>query len=236
MSRSTAWIVLIASLIGVYLIHFWMERFAAEEICEQRARLILTAMEADRYITSSVIKPALWKEFGDDRFVIEAMSSSFGARNVFNRIRESYPAFSFKHACLDPRNRRNLATDQEKEIIAQFARDPELTLWDGVMKHTGERRSYIATPVRITDQCLKCHGEPEEAPENIQEIYGTEYGYSKKPGELIGALIVSVPLELANNFGIETYGFLGALLCLVLAPFIIALRSRETPSDEASHE
>jgi len=235
MSRPVLWIGLLSSLAAAYFVCYRLQARYVRTTSEEKARLLLTAMEADRYVTSKVIKPALWKAYGHDKFVVEAMSSSFGARNVFNRICETYPEYHFKHACLDPRNRRNLATGYEREIIAYFRRKPHATEWSGVMTIEGERRVVVAKPIISKPQCLKCHGRPQDAPQQIRQIYGTKYGYNRKPNELIGALVVSIPLQGDNPSILGNFGLQAIIFGLILLPFILAyaaiVRKESHPSD-----
>jgi hypothetical protein len=235
--KTVAWLVFFASIFGMVCWVLYGPKSARIRGSEEKARVMLAAMEADRYITSKVIKPALWKAYGDDKFVVEGMSSSFGARNVFNKIQKSYPDYHFKHACFDPRNRRNLADESEKEVLRHFSEDSSLKEWSGVLVVQGEERFAVAKPIYHETRCAKCHGNPADAPEEMVEVYGTEYGYGRKEGDLVGALVVSVPLELAVSTDIEALLQVIIGIALIAVPFLLgmSLRARFSASSDASH-
>jgi hypothetical protein len=216
---------------GMLLVQQKIDNRSRRRIAEDRAYVLLTAMEADRHVTSKIIKPALWEEFGKETFVVEAMSSSFGARNVFNRIREQYPDYHFKHSCFDPRNRRNLADAAELEVLNVFLQHTELEEWSGVQVIQDEERWVVAKPIFHKTRCAGCHGNPSDAPQDILETYGSEYAFGRKDGDLIGALLVSVPLQTATGHAPSPWipQALGA--SLIVFPFLFALRAgRYTPT------
>ncbi|HEY4252333.1 MAG TPA: DUF3365 domain-containing protein, partial [Roseomonas sp.] len=56
----------------------------------------------------------------------------------------------------------------------------------------------FARPFRLTDRnCLACHSTPEAAPASMIELYGRENGFGWQLGDVIGAQIVSVPMQVA---------------------------------------
>jgi hypothetical protein len=167
----------------------------AEKQVSDKARFLLTTMEASRSFTSKVIKPALYQAL-PDRFIVEGMSSSFGARNIFERIRKTSPQYYFKHAARYPRNPINQADLFEMSIINKFKRNPKLKEWQGY-RTKGEEKVYsIMKPIVAEEKCMRCHSEPELAPQELLDRYGYENGFNRSVGEVIGALTVSVPASV----------------------------------------
>src|SRR5207247_10424518 len=59
------------------------------------------------------------------------------------------------------------------------------------------RSLYLAGPLQIKDQaCLACHTTAEMAPPAMVKLYGPSNGFGWKMNEIIGAQIVSVPMDL----------------------------------------
>ena len=57
-------------------------------------------------------------------------------------------------------------------------------------------------PIRITDKdCLTCHSTPSAAPASMIDLYGSANGFGWKLGDVIGAQIVSVPMQVALDRG-----------------------------------
>ncbi|MGD9216190.1 MAG: DUF3365 domain-containing protein, partial [Desulfobacteraceae bacterium] len=165
-------------LCAVVLIYFLsgsrLEKDAETQVAE-KARLLLTTMESSRSFTSKVIKPALYKAL-PDRFITEGMSSSFGARNIFERIRKSYPQFYFKHAAPYPRNLMNQADDFEMSIIQKFSDDPGLKEWQGYRTKGASKEYSIMKPIVAEERCMRCHSDPAKAPQELLDRYGNING------------------------------------------------------------
>lgn len=55
----------------------------------------------------------------------------------------------------------------------------------------------MARPLQIRDAaCLRCHSVPDAAPQTMLDIYGRNNGFGWKHMEIIGAQVVSVPMEV----------------------------------------
>lgn len=214
-------------LCAIVLIYFYsgsrLQKEAEEQIFD-KARLLLTTMEASRNFTSKVIKPALYKAL-PDRFITEGMSSSFGARNIFERISKTYPQYYFKHAAPYPRNPINLADEFELSVIEKFTRDPQLKEWQGYRTNGDEELYSIMKPIVAEQRCMRCHSEPALAPQELLDRYGDKNGFGRSVGEVIGTLTVSVPasvvIDKARN---NTMIFIGmVILFLAVMTLIVNL-------------
>jgi len=84
----------------------------------------------------------------------------------------------------------------EREAIASFKEDKKLKFIDG---YTGNTYRY-ARPIFVKKSCLKCHGQPEDAPQAVIEKYGSERAFGYKVGDVRG--IVSVKLPALNWQGL----------------------------------
>src|SRR5213078_3029493 len=59
------------------------------------------------------------------------------------------------------------------------------------------RSLFIAKPIQITNAaCLQCHTTAAMAPATMVKIYGEANGFGWKHNEIIGAQVVSVPMEV----------------------------------------
>lgn len=194
-----------------------LEKDAEKQVFD-KARLLLTTMESSRSFTSKVIKPALYKAL-PGRFIVEGMSSSFGARNIFERISKSYPQYYFKHAAPNPRNPINKASAVEMNIINKFQANPALKEWKGFTDKNGKKEYMIMKPIVAKERCLRCHSTPERAPSELIERYGTKNGFGRKAGEVIGTLTVSVPASIV----LKTASNNTLIFIVIVASFFIIL-------------
>jgi HAMP domain-containing protein len=181
--------IMLISLSGTYITSNLLFKRSAEYNVVENARFLLTTMEASRSFTGEILKPALYKEL-PGKFVVEGMSSSFGARNIFERIKKKYPKYYFKHAAPNPRNRLNLADAFEQNVInSVFKKKPIKKEWYG---YKG-KEFVIMKPIAAKERCMKCHSVPEKAPIEVIEKYGDRAAFGMTVGDIIAALTVSVP-------------------------------------------
>ncbi len=185
--------IMIFSTTATFLYSDYRLNLQAESDVAAKGRLLLDTLEASRSFTSKIIKPALYKAV-PGKFIVEGMSSSFGARNIFERLQKKYPDFYFKHASSNPRNLVNIADKFEMEIINdKFSKNPELKEWQGYRELNGEKDFVIMKPIVAKKRCLSCHSIPANAPPEIIERYGPKTGFGMKVGDVIAALTISVP-------------------------------------------
>ena len=58
----------------------------------------------------------------------------------------------------------------------------------------------VSRPIRITDAaCLSCHTTAAQAPTAMVDLYGPANGFGWKLNEVIGAQIISVPTDVAEQ-------------------------------------
>ncbi len=134
-----------------------------------------------------------------DTFIPELMSRFVVQRMSFDVFLEKQKkGYQFKQATIDPLWPDNKADAEEVKIIKEFAATPAATVKDGILTKNGEQFLYIAKPVKIDKQrCLDCHGNPADAPQDQQDLYGTDHGYNWKMNEIVGANMVYVSIEEA---------------------------------------
>lgn len=188
----------------------------AEEKVAQRARVLLVTMESSRKFTNTIVKPALYEAI-PDKFIMEGMSSSFGARALFGIIHETFPEYYFKHAAPDPRNPINKSDEFETQMIQRFQEDASLHEWEGYRQKGNATEYVIMKPIRHEESCNKCHSTPETTLPQIVEKYGDKNAFHRKTGDVIAALTVSVPADyIIDEAKKNTYIFLGVVVAFFL--------------------
>ncbi len=115
------------------------------------------------------------------------------AWSVAREYAESH-GMKFTTPSLTPRNPANTPDEFEARALHAFESDSSLTeYYDRAVVNGAELMRY-AQPVRLTEDCLLCHGGP--AGEK------SFFGYSKegmKTGDLRGAFVVTAPLTALNE-------------------------------------
>jgi len=82
----------------------------------------------------------------------------------------------------------------------------------------------LSRPVRVDDQgCLPCHSVPSAAPASMIDLYGSNNGFGWKMGDVIGAQIVSVPMQVALDRADRTLVTFMASLAGVFALMLVMM-------------
>lgn len=133
------------------------------------------------------------------------------ARTVARQYADSQ-GIKFSTPSLAPRDPSNRPDSFETAALEAFARDPGLAEYYRRETYEGQPVIRYAQPVRLTQDCLQCHGEPAASKD--------PFGFPRegmKAGDLKGAFVFTAPvsrlLEIsrANSFFI----FLTSLLILL---------------------
>jgi protein-histidine pros-kinase len=174
--------------------NYLLQNNAREETL-QNARVLLQAALAARSYTSAQVVPLL-----ETRLKYEFLPQSipsYAATEHLNQLLKSYPDFSYKEATLNPTNLRDRAADWEADLVNTLRAKPALAELVGQRATSTGQALYVARPLQIkSEACLRCHSVPDAAPKTMLDIYGRNNGFGWKHMEIIGAQVVSVPMEV----------------------------------------
>lgn len=163
-----------------------------------KSNIILNYAMATKNYMKLVQKPLVKELIEADRFYPELMSGFVSARGTFELFQKSYPGYVFKQATLDPLNASNKADAEEQAIIGNFKNNPTLKSTEGRLVKNGEDVFFFAQPIRVDSKgCLACHGNPDDAPKDQIEIYGSEAGYNWKKDDTVAAFVIYIPTKAA---------------------------------------
>ncbi len=167
---------------------------AREEVL-RNARLLMDTALSVRAYTVEQIKPHLDKQL-EEVFLPQTVPA-FAATETLNNIQKKYRDYGYKEATLNPTNPRDRATDWEADLVQQFRQNSESKELVSERNGGTGRILYIAKPIQITNAaCLVCHSVPSNAPASMIKIYGEANGFGWKHNEIVGAQVVTVPMEI----------------------------------------
>ncbi len=182
----------------------------------QEARLIAAEAVAVRTYTFNEIRPLLAAQ-SQNRFLPHTIPA-FAAATTQRDLGKSFPGYSYKEAALNPTNPANRATPEEKEIIDSFRNGT--AKGDTVISTRDTPQGpllYVARPIKIGNQdCLTCHSTPAAAPPSMIDIYGPDHGFGWNMNEIIGAQIVTVPLQVPLDRARAAFTKLGGGILLIV--------------------
>jgi HAMP domain-containing protein len=214
-----------------------LHRNAREEVL-RNAGVMMEAALSMRGYTVGKVRPVLQAD--PDKFLPESVPA-FAATEIMRLLGKKYPDYSYKEAALNPTNPNNRVVEWESDIVNAFRSDPARPEIMGMRETPTGRSLYLARPFQIKDPaCLACHTTPEMAPAAMVKIYGPANGYGWKLNEVIGAQIVSVPMNLPIRNANRAFVTFISSLAVVFAVLFIALNVMLTllivqPMTQLSH-
>ena len=175
----------------------------------EKANLITAHAEAIQSYVRGTLRPAVAGLIGADDFVIEAMSTSFATRHILSTLNIDKSSFKYRRVAKNARNPDYETTEDEQTILARFKESPGLTRFERIVDKGAEEHLVIARPVYFDQDCMRCHGAPEQAPAVLLGMYGKERGFWKQNGELAGLDTISVSMQHTSSAVRESVAVFG---------------------------
>lgn len=170
-----------------------------EKEAQNRTELVLHFTQATQDYMTHSLRPAV--EQITDNLPIEVLSANFATREVVEEFNLALPEYTYKPATINPTNPIDTANEFEVSIIEKFRQNSQLEKLTGYITLDHEERFYSASPVQVFASCLRCHGDPKIAPKPVIQRYGSINGFGWQVGDIVGALMIYVPIaDLRANF------------------------------------
>ena len=187
----------------------------------RNARLLMDTALAVRSYTVDQIKPHLDPRL-EEVFLPQTVPA-FAATETLSHIQKKYRDYAYKEAALNPTNPRDRATDWESDLVQQFRQNPDTKELISERDSATGRLLYVSKPIQITNAaCLRCHSVPSAAPATMIKIYGEANGFGWKHNEIIGAQVVTVPMDIpVANADRALKTFMVSLAGVFLVVFIV---------------
>jgi diguanylate cyclase (GGDEF)-like protein/PAS domain S-box-containing protein len=158
---------------------------------EYGARTVYGVMMATRRIYQ--------QQFIDSGLPLDSRTIGFLPAHSFSRIARDFANWSdsgtiFNNVSDRPRNPRNQADPDELAAMRWFRDNPRaVERMDDIGGADGKRYLLYTAPIWIEPFCLKCHGDPDDAPPSIRAENDNAYGY--QAGDLRGVVSIKIPTE-----------------------------------------
>ena len=210
-TKSLVFIGIATILFSVFLLYHTYSltnRWVREAVEKQASMALEFDLTIRRYVAEHV-RPRMYELVGEDEFVPETMSTSYVARSIFEGVQKEFPDYIIKFSSDNPRNPSNQAGPEELRIIDLFNRNPDLERWSGQISMGGRQFMAKFSARRMKESCLRCHGDPADAPASLLERYGMTAGFHRPIGEIVGpdlkiygpydeGAVISLPVDLAR--------------------------------------
>jgi HAMP domain-containing protein len=204
------------------LSHSFLLEHAREETLE-RAELMITSASSVREYTEKQLTPLLSHTAASRKRFLPQTIPFYAATVTFDSLRQRYPDYTYKEAALNPTNLRDRANDWETDVITYFRNHDSTAQLVGERDTPTGRSLYLAHPIRTETDCLQCHGSPAKAPATLVAAYGSTDGFGWGPYEVVGAQIVSVPMNVPVQIAKRGYATLMSYLALTFVVIIAVI-------------
>lgn len=186
------------------LFYYFAEKLVIQDAEKEIQHMLMQKKALHLYIQRDV-HPALYllKKEGEvkpDFYSPELLSSSYMVRvmqTYFNEVRKEagLDPIYYKMAAINPRNPANIADDYEQTIVHKFNKNRDLKSFNQIIEKEGKKYLYYAVPFLTTNEaCLKCHGDRETAPRQLQDRYQGMGGFGDELGNIRAIESIRVPL------------------------------------------
>ncbi|MFI5382359.1 MAG: EAL domain-containing protein [Tepidisphaerales bacterium] len=191
---------LLAAIFSIFVVYRTCSdhRRHARELLTQQAELITEYNLAIRDYAARKIRPVMEPIMGRDGFNPETMSTSFISRSIFEAVRKKFPDCIIRFASDDPRNPVNKAGPDELRMIEYFRKNPQAGQKIEEIDIGGRRFMAFFVPKFVTQDCMRCHGDPKDAPAALVKRYGNTGSFHRAVGDVAGLDMVAVPLDKLN--------------------------------------
>lgn len=188
----------LAGLLSYTLVH----DNARREVLNEAAVMNGQASAISAY-TAREIAPLLAAQM-NSRFLPQSIPA-WSAQTNFRTLQQNFPDYSFRTVMLNPTNPADQATGWQTDVIDSLRRTNSKELVIERDTPTGRILS-VANPIVITDgACLTCHSTPAAAPASMIDLYGPDHGFNWKLNDVLGAQIVSVPMQVPLERARQTF-------------------------------
>ncbi len=181
------------------IMYFHFDSIMKSEI-SQRSRMLLAQSNAVQDYVKTVLRPEMFEILPPDRFVLKAMSSSYISREIMARLNiTDNITYHYRRVSKNARNKKSSPDEFEQGLIEHFNTNRSVAIWENDSLVNNEEYHLIARPIEFGESCMSCHGEPENAPQELIEIYGDKAGFHYEIGEVGGVVIAGFPVAMIKN-------------------------------------
>jgi HAMP domain-containing protein len=196
--------------------------FARKQVEAQAARELNLLVDMVKSVQGYVVKdlrPYLTKQ---QIFYSPAVSGIVATARIARNFQELQPAYYIKSSSDNPLNEDNWPEPLEQQLLERYRGDEKLGNLIEIGTIKGRNYLVSSTPKASTPECLRCHGDPQQAPDDVRKTYGTTSGYHYEPKGVVGVSVVGVPFEDIQSVTVQrSLWVTGMLTALFAAIFVI---------------
>jgi len=193
-------LIIISLLTGVLCFWFFYDMYKESEVnaLVSKARALIIEAEAVREYTAKQSSIGIFRNDITNLEEVLYTVPIFSAMTVV-KDKSKELEMDFKVPKFQPRNPDNEPDAYETEVLKKLESSNEKEFWE-IDEETNAVRFF--RPIKLTDECLKCHGDPEKSAEYWGRTDGKDITGAKmedwKVGEVHGAFELIMSMEPVN--------------------------------------
>lgn len=186
---------------------------------EQDLVLLVDVVKSIQNFVANDLRPHFMKE---KIFYSPSFSGIVATSRIAGYLKQKQPQYYISNVSDNPINPDNKVKGLERDILNQFRNRRDLQSLNTTGEINGQTYLVSSAPKVSKKGCLRCHGDPQLAPEDVKASYGTESGFGYSPGEVVGVSVVGVPLEDVQSLTIKrSLMVIGAITLLFTVLFLV---------------
>jgi HAMP domain-containing protein len=199
---------------------YWYTRDQVYDRANEDLDLLVDVVKSIQSYVATDLRPHLT---GQGIFYSPAISGIVATSRVAEHFKKEQPQYLIKNASDNPLNPVNLATGVETKFLERFRADRKL---EGIHEAgVFDNRPYLVSAApKISNKkgCMRCHGDPADAPEDVIKTYGTGAGYGYEFNDVVGVSLVGVPLQDVQSLALQrSLVVIGGLTLLFAVLFVV---------------
>jgi len=218
-------VFIVAFIALVMIYHQQIEAYAISEAKKTALDVLLNHKAVHRYV-AEIQRPEIYRLQGEGKlyqeyFSPKIMSFTYIARNVKDllgkeREKAGLSQLYFKLATDNPRNPVNQADQFESALLDRMNRG-DIKELNEVVNQNGVPTLHVAIPAdRSSKGCLKCHGDPKDAPAELLALYGDKRGFYESPNTVRALISIRVPLTQSLQVANDVVWIISLITLLIL--------------------
>lgn len=186
---------------------------------EQDLVMLVDVVKSIQSFVASDLRPYFMKK---QIYYSPSFSGIVATSRIAKYLKLKQPQYYISNVSDNPLNPNNKVKGIELDLLKQFRSNRDLGLLNTIGEINGKTYMVSSAPKISKKGCLRCHGNPEQAPEDVKASYGTESGYGYRAGEVVGVSVVGVPLEDVQSLTIRrSLMVVGAITLLFTILFLV---------------
>jgi signal transduction histidine kinase len=191
--------ILALGICNSLIMYFHINSIMESEI-SQRSKMLLAQSDAVQDYVKTELRPEMFAALPEGRFILKAMSSSYISREVMARLNlKDDSHYHYRRVAKNARNSSSVPDGFESGLITFFRQHPHAGVWENTTQVGGEEYHLVARPVVFRESCMNCHGNPEDAPIELIDIYGGQKGFHHRVNEVGGVVVAGFPVAMIKS-------------------------------------